>query len=178
MLVNFSLYSSDALGNAETSFLFFRWWIRTFWPVHITELFRDYESLDASTLLVLVLVLARLVLVGRLVWLLLVLENLRPHYFSCSPGCGAWGSVYLFVVCTGCSTSSSNVDGPLQAINMTPWKGTQPVARSLPTENNTDIERKYTSMHQVGFEPTNQASQWTKTFCASDRMTIMIGTMK
>jgi hypothetical protein len=33
-----------------------------------------------------VLVLARLVLVGRLVWLLLVLVNLRPHYFSCSPG--------------------------------------------------------------------------------------------
>jgi hypothetical protein len=32
-----------------------------------------------STLLVLVLVLARLVLVGRLVWLLLVLVNLRPH---------------------------------------------------------------------------------------------------
>jgi hypothetical protein len=32
------------------------------------------------------LVLARLVVVGRLVWLLLVLVNLRPHYFSCSPG--------------------------------------------------------------------------------------------
>jgi hypothetical protein len=43
----------------------------------------------ASTLLVLVLVLARLVLVGRLVWLLLVLVNLRPHYFSCSLGLGA-----------------------------------------------------------------------------------------
>jgi hypothetical protein len=43
----------------------------------------------ASTLLVLMLVLARLVLVGRLVWLLLVLVNLRPHYFSCSPGFGA-----------------------------------------------------------------------------------------
>jgi hypothetical protein len=42
----------------------------------------------ASTLLLLVLVLARLVLVGRLVWLLLVLVNLRPHY-SCSPGLGA-----------------------------------------------------------------------------------------
>jgi hypothetical protein len=40
-----------------------------------------------STLLV--LVLARLVLVGTLVWLLLVLVNLRPHYFSCSPGFGA-----------------------------------------------------------------------------------------
>jgi hypothetical protein len=45
---------------------------------------------------VLVLVLARLVLVGRLVWLLLVLVNLRRHYFSCSPGFGP-----------------SNVDGPL-----------------------------------------------------------------
>jgi hypothetical protein len=32
--------------------------------------------------LVLVLVLARLVLVGRLVWILLVLVNLLPHYFS------------------------------------------------------------------------------------------------
>jgi hypothetical protein len=42
-----------------------------------------------AELLVLVLVLARLVLVGRLVWLLLVLVNLRPHYFSCSPGFGA-----------------------------------------------------------------------------------------
>jgi hypothetical protein len=31
---------------------------------------------------VLVLMLARLVLVGRLVWLLLVLVNLRPPYFS------------------------------------------------------------------------------------------------
>jgi hypothetical protein len=44
-----------------------------------------------STLLVLVLarlvlVLARLVLVERLVWLLLVLVNRRPHYFSYSPG--------------------------------------------------------------------------------------------
>jgi hypothetical protein len=37
---------------------------------------------------VLVLVLARLVLVGRLVWLLLVLINLRPYYFSCPPGFG------------------------------------------------------------------------------------------
>jgi hypothetical protein len=38
----------------------------------------------ASTLLVLVLVLVlpRLVLVRRLVWLLLVLVNLRPHYSS------------------------------------------------------------------------------------------------
>jgi hypothetical protein len=36
------------------------------------------------TLLVLVLVLARLVFV----WLLLVLANLRPHYFSCSPSFG------------------------------------------------------------------------------------------
>jgi hypothetical protein len=48
-----------------------------------------------STLLVLVLVLARLVLVlarlvlvGRLVWLLLVLVNRRPQYFSCSSGFG------------------------------------------------------------------------------------------
>jgi hypothetical protein len=47
------------------------------------------RSEGASTLLVLVLVLARLVLVGGLVWLLLVLVNLRPHYFSCSPGFGA-----------------------------------------------------------------------------------------
>jgi hypothetical protein len=39
--------------------------------------------------LVLVLVLARLVFVGRLVWLLLVLANLRPHYFSCPAGFGA-----------------------------------------------------------------------------------------
>jgi hypothetical protein len=53
------------------------------------------------------------VLVGRLVWLLLVLVNLRPHYFSCSPGFGAWGPVYLLVVCMGCSTSTSNLDGPL-----------------------------------------------------------------
>jgi hypothetical protein len=65
-----------------------------------------------SKLLVLVLVLARLVLVGRLVWLLLVLVNPRPHYFSCSPGFGAWGSVYLLVVRIGCSTSTSNVDAP------------------------------------------------------------------
>jgi hypothetical protein len=42
----------------------------------------------ASTLLVLVLVLARLVLIRRLVWLLLVFVNLRPYYFSCSPGFG------------------------------------------------------------------------------------------
>jgi hypothetical protein len=43
------------------------------------------HSKGASTLLVFVLVLARLVLV----WLLLVLVNLRPHYISCSPGFGA-----------------------------------------------------------------------------------------
>jgi hypothetical protein len=46
-------------------------------------------SKGTSTLLVLVLVFARLVLVGRLVWLLLVLVNFRPYYFSCSPGFGA-----------------------------------------------------------------------------------------
>jgi hypothetical protein len=67
------------------------------------------RSKGASTLLVLVLVLARFVLVGRLVWLLLVHVNHRPHYLSCSPGFGAWGSVYLLVVCIGCSTSTSNV---------------------------------------------------------------------
>jgi hypothetical protein len=61
---------------------------------------------------VLVLVLARLVLVGRHVWLLLVLVNLCPHYFGLSPGFGTWGSVYLLIVCIGCSTSTSNVDGP------------------------------------------------------------------
>jgi hypothetical protein len=44
-----------------------------------------------------------LVLVGRFVWLLLVLVNRRPHYFSCSPGFSVWGSVYLLVVCIGCS---------------------------------------------------------------------------
>jgi hypothetical protein len=72
-------------------------------------------SKGASTLLV--VVLARLVLVGRLLWLLLVLVNLRPHYFSCSPGFGAWGSVYLLVVCIGCSTSTSNVDEPFTALH-------------------------------------------------------------
>jgi hypothetical protein len=46
-------------------------------------LFGVRPSKGPSTLLV--LLLARLVLVGRLVWLLLVLVNLRPHYFSCSP---------------------------------------------------------------------------------------------
>jgi hypothetical protein len=51
--------------------------------------FTSLHSKGASTLLVLVLVLARLVLVGRLVWLLFMLVNLRPHYFSCSPGFGA-----------------------------------------------------------------------------------------
>jgi hypothetical protein len=47
---------------------------------------RRFMPKGASTLLVLVLFLARLVLVWRLVWLLLVLVILRPHYFSCSPG--------------------------------------------------------------------------------------------
>jgi hypothetical protein len=58
----------------------------------------------ASTLLVLVLLLARLVLV-----------NLRRHYFSCSPGFGAWGSVYLLVVCIASHTSTNNVDGLLDS---------------------------------------------------------------
>jgi hypothetical protein len=40
------------------------------------------EGGSTLLVLVLVLVLARLVLVGRLVWLLLVLVNFRPHYFS------------------------------------------------------------------------------------------------
>jgi hypothetical protein len=70
-------------------------------------------SKGASTLLV-------LVLVGRLVWLLLVLVNLRPHYFSCSPGFGGWGPVYLLVVCIGCSTSMSNVDRPLLCHSLFP----------------------------------------------------------
>jgi hypothetical protein len=46
--------------------------------------FPQILSKGASTLLVLVFVLPRLVLVERLVWLLHVLVNLRPHYFSCS----------------------------------------------------------------------------------------------
>jgi hypothetical protein len=33
--------------------------------------------------------LMSLELPGRLVWILLVLVNLRPHYFSCTPGFGA-----------------------------------------------------------------------------------------
>jgi hypothetical protein len=53
-------------------------------PVTVAE-----RSKGAPTLLVLVLVLARIVLVGRLVRLLLVLVNLRPHYFCCSEGFGA-----------------------------------------------------------------------------------------
>jgi RsiW-degrading membrane proteinase PrsW (M82 family) len=49
------------------------------------RLFYYPQNKGASTLVV----LARLVLIGRLVWLLLVLVNLRPHYFSCLPGFGA-----------------------------------------------------------------------------------------
>jgi hypothetical protein len=48
------------------------------------KIIKSVSYKGASTLLVLVLVLAWLVLV----WLLFVLVNLRPHYFSCSPGFG------------------------------------------------------------------------------------------
>jgi hypothetical protein len=51
-----------------------------FFETHQKMLSLIPASKGASTLLV--FVLARLVLVRRLVWLLLVLVNLRPHYFS------------------------------------------------------------------------------------------------
>jgi hypothetical protein len=106
----------------------------------------------ASTLLVLVLVLARLVFVGRLIWLLFVLVNLRPHYFSCSPGFGAWGSVYLLVVRIGCSTSTSNVDEPLQWIwswlKDTKWKITsyESFSVSLPHQYYPSWNKRYVSV--------------------------------
>jgi hypothetical protein len=97
---------------------------------------RDSDELllckGASTLHVLVLVLVRLVLVRRLVWLLLVLVNLRPHYFCwCTDNkrslTNQWlvrrvlrvswlviSSTLLASIASHTSTSTSNVDAPLE----------------------------------------------------------------
>jgi hypothetical protein len=66
--------------HKPTFFLFFFQNMETRLIIGVASLFYSPfgTSKGSSTLLV----LARLVLVGRLVWLLLVLVNLRPHYFS------------------------------------------------------------------------------------------------
>jgi hypothetical protein len=61
----------------------------------------------------------------------------------------------------------------------TPWTSDQPVARQLPTHRTTQTENKQTHRHPwllIGFEPTIPAVQRTKTFHASDRPAIVIGT--
>jgi hypothetical protein len=53
--------------------------------------------------------------------------------------------------------------------------GDQPVARPLPTQDNTNTERTQTSMPPVGFEPTIPVFEMAKTFHASDRAATVIG---
>jgi hypothetical protein len=51
-----------------------------------------------------------------------------------------------------------------KTVGMTPWKGDQPVARLLPTqETETQNKRRQTSMPWVGFEPTMPEFERAKT---------------
>jgi hypothetical protein len=58
-----------------------------------------------------------------------------------------------------------------------PWKGDQPVARSLPTHRSTQTQNKHTqtSMPRVGFEPTIPAFERANTVHALDRAVTVIG---
>jgi hypothetical protein len=62
---------------------------------------------------------------------------------------------------------------------MTPRTNDQPVARPLPTQDNTNIEYTHTqtSMPSVGFEPTIAAFDRAKTVQALDRAATVIGRM-
>jgi hypothetical protein len=53
--------------------------------------------------------------------------------------------------------------------------GDQPVARPLPTQENTHREKKQTSMPRVGFEPTIPVFERPKTFHALNGEATMIG---
>jgi hypothetical protein len=65
----------------------------------------------------------------------------------------------------------------LQAMSRTPWRGDQPIARSLPTYRTTRTQNKctQTSMPRVEFEPTIPAFEREKIFRASDRAATVTG---
>jgi hypothetical protein len=54
--------------------------------------------------------------------------------------------------------------------------GDQPVTWTLPTQNNTNIDKtQNTPMPGVGFEPTIPGLEWTKTFRALNCAATVIG---
>jgi hypothetical protein len=64
----------------------------------------------------------------------------------------------------------------LYTVGRTPWTGDQPVAMLLYTHRTTQIQNKrtQTSIPWVGFEPTIQVFEWTKTVHALVRAAIVI----
>jgi hypothetical protein len=58
----------------------------------------------------------------------------------------------------------------LYTVGRTPWKGDQPIARSLPTHRTTQTEYTHTDIHVlVGFKPTIPGFEQAKTVHALDR---------
>jgi hypothetical protein len=55
------------------------------------------------------------------------------------------------------------------------WTGDQPVARPLPTRDNTNTGNMQISMPRVGFEPNISTSERAKIFHALDRAATVIG---
>jgi hypothetical protein len=78
--------------------------------------------------------------------------------------CQAWTSLGRNLSMYLCSTALVELWPLFQFLNLyrvgkTPWKGDQPVARSLPTHRTTQTQNKRpeTTMPWVGFEPTTPA---------------------
>jgi hypothetical protein len=63
----------------------------------------------------------------------------------------------------------------LYTVGRTPWKGDQPVARPLPTHDNTNRINTQISMPWVGFESTIPVFERVKTGHALDRAATVIG---
>jgi hypothetical protein len=62
-------------------------------------------------------------------------------------------------------------------IGRTPWRGDQPVARSLPTHRRTQTQNKRTQAfaHSMGFELMIPAFKWAKAVHALDRVATVFG---
>jgi hypothetical protein len=65
----------------------------------------------------------------------------------------------------------------LYAVDRTPWRGDQPVARPLPAQRGaqTQNKRAHTSMPKMGFEPTIPVFELQKTVHALDGAAAVIG---
>jgi hypothetical protein len=77
----------------------------------------------------------------------------------------SWRTASSMYLCIFIPASVSLQFLKLMTVGMTPWTGDQPVARPLPTQDNTKAQNKsrQTSMPWVGFETTNPVFERAKT---------------